>query len=140
MKDPATGEIVEIHCTYDPATRGGDAPDGRRVKGTIHWLAEDQARPAQVRLYDRLFVKAEPDSGEDGKDFLSNLNPESLVIADRARVESALASAGKGTFFQLERLGYFTVDPESAADRLVFNRSVALRDSWARIEKKTRAG
>jgi glutaminyl-tRNA synthetase len=140
VKDPATGEIVEIHCTYDPATRGGDAPDGRKVKGTIHWLAEDQSLPALVRLYDRLFVSAEPDNGEDGKDFLSNLNPASLVIADRARVESALASAGKGTFFQLERLGYFTVDPDSAAGRLVFNRSVALRDSWARIEKKTRVG
>ncbi|MFI5180784.1 MAG: glutamine--tRNA ligase/YqeY domain fusion protein [Thermoanaerobaculia bacterium] len=139
VKDPATGAITELRCTYDPATRGGDAP-GRKVKGTIHWVSAAHAVPAEVRLYDRLFVRADPDEAPPGKDFLSNLNPDSLVVRPGCRVEPALAGRKPFDFFQLERLGYFNVDPDSAAGRLVFNRSVSLRDTWARIEKKSREG
>jgi glutaminyl-tRNA synthetase len=139
VKDPATGAIVELRATYDPATRGGDAP-GRKVKGTIHWVSAAQALPAEVRLYDRLFVRADPDDVEDGKDFLSNLNPDSLVVKTGCRMEPALAGKSPLEFFQLERLGYFTVDPGGAAGGLVLNRSVSLRDTWARIEKKSREG
>jgi glutaminyl-tRNA synthetase len=139
VKDES-GAIVEIRCTYDPATRGGDAADGRKVKGTIHWVSADHARPAEVRLYDRLFVTPEPDTAPEGQDFLSNLNPASLVVSDAARVEAAAAAAPRGTRFQFERLGYFTVDTDSSPARPVFNRSVSLRDSWARIEKKARGG
>ncbi len=138
VKD-ASGTVTEIRCTYDPATRGGDAPDGRKVKGTIHWVSADHARAAEVRLYDRLFVAPEPDVAPEGSDFLSNLNPASLVVSNAARVERAAADAPPGAFFQFERLGYFTVDPDSGPERPVFNRSVSLRDSWAKIEKKTSA-
>ncbi len=134
----ASGEVTEIHCTYDPETRGGDTPDGRKVKGTIHWVSADHSRAAEVRLYDRLFLTSEPDVAPEGKDFLSNLNPASLVVSNAARVEAAAADAPSGAFFQFERLGYFTVDPDSASGRPVFNRSVSLRDSWAKIEKKAR--
>jgi glutaminyl-tRNA synthetase len=137
VKDPATGAVAELRCTYDPATRGGDAP-GRKVKGTIHWVSEPHALPAEVRLYDRLFVRPDPDEAPEGKDFLSNLNPESLVVRTGCRVEPALAALRTLDFFQLERLGYFGVDPDSGAGALVFNRSVSLRDTWARIEKKGR--
>jgi glutaminyl-tRNA synthetase len=134
----ASGVVTEIRCTYDPATRGGDTPDRRKVKGTIHWVSADHSRAAEVRLYDRLFLTPEPDVAPEGQDFLSNLNPASLVVSNAARVEAAAAGAPPGAFFQFERLGYFTVDPDSAPGRPVFNRSVSLRDSWAKIEKKAR--
>ncbi len=140
VKDPATGAITELHCTYDPATRGGDTPDGRKVKGTIHWVSAAHGLPAEVRLYDRLFSTPNPDEAPAGKDFLANFNPESLVVRTGCRVEPALAATKRGDFFQFERLGYFTVDPDTAPGGLVFNRSVSLRDSWAKIEKKSRAG
>lgn len=135
VKDEQTGEIIELHCTYDPATRGGDAPDGRKVKSTIHWVSAAHAIEAEVRLYDRLFLKENPDDVEPGVDFLSNLNPESLEILKSARVEPSLANATPGSIFQFERQGYFNVDPlDSAPGRPVFNRTVSLRDTWAKIE------
>ena len=134
VKD-SSGTITEIRATYDAATKGGEAP-GRKVKGTIHWVSAAESLPAEVRLYDRLFTAPNPDDAPEGKDFLSNLSPESLVVRGGARVEPALAALPAGTAFQLERTGYFVVDPESAPGRLVFNRSVSLRDSWGRIEKK----
>ena len=140
VKDPATGVITELRCTYDPATRGGEAPDGRKVKGTIHWVSAAQALEAEVRLYERLFSNPNPDEAPEGRDFLANLNPGSLVVRTGCRVEPSLASARAGGFFQFERVGYFTVDPDTAPSRLVFNRSVSLRDSWGKIEKNARAG
>ena len=140
VKDPATGVITELRCTYDPATRGGEAPDGRKVKGTIHWVSAAQALEAEVRLYERLFSNPNPDEAPKGRDFLANLNPGSLVVRTGCRVEPSLASARAGGFFQFERVGYFTVDPDTAPSRLVFNRSVSLRDSWGKIEKNARAG
>lgn len=145
VKDERTGEILEVHCTYDPATRGGDAPDGRKVKATLHWVSAAHAIPAEVRLYDRLFLKENPDEVEEGKDFLSNLNPNSLEILTNCFVEPSLADAPvpKGTetpaFYQFERQGYFCVDPDSARGKLVFNRSVGLKDTWAKIEKTLQA-
>ncbi|MBC7358043.1 glutaminyl-tRNA synthetase [Desulfacinum infernum DSM 9756] len=136
VKDPATGEISEIHCTYDPATRGGWSPDGRKVKGTIHWVSARHAVPARVRLYDRLFTRENPNDVEEGKTFLDYINPESLVELDHCLVEPSLQGARPGSRYQFERLGYFCVDiRDSAPDRLVFNRTVSLRDSWAKIEK-----
>ena len=140
IKDPATGAITGLRCSYDPATRGGEAPDGRKVKGTIHWVSAAQALEAEVRLYDRLFSNPSPDEAPEGKDFLANLNPDSLVVKTGCRIEPSLASARPGGFFQFERVGYFTVDPETAPSRLVFNRSVSLRDSWGKIVKNARAG
>jgi glutaminyl-tRNA synthetase len=125
------GEIVEIHCTYDPATKGGNAPDGRKVKATLHWLSAEHAKRAEVRLYDRLFVVPEP-----GKDFLSALNPDSLKALDNCYVEPALAEAKLGEHYQFERIGYFCLDPDSTADKPVFNRTVTLRDTWAKIQQK----
>jgi glutaminyl-tRNA synthetase len=135
-KDPATGQIIEVRCTYDPATRGGDAPDGRKVKGTIHWVAADRAVSAEVRLYDHLFAKPDPDDVPEGQDYLVNLNPASLVILNGAKLEPSLAEATAGSRFQFERLGYFCVDKESLPGKLVFNRSVTLRDTWAKMQKK----
>lgn len=136
VKDEQTAEIVEVHCTYDPETRGGSTPDGRQVKGTIHWVSAAHALPAEVRLYDRLFLKANPLEVEDGRDFKANLNPNSLETLTSCRVEPGLADAAPGSFHQFERLGYFCIDPvDSAPGALVFNRTVALRDSWAKIEK-----
>ena len=136
IEDPQTGEVVELHCTYDPATRGGDAPDGRKVRGTLHWVSAAHALDATVRLYDRLFTKLDPDEAEEGEDFTSNLNPESVEVLTSCRVEPSLASAMAGTRIQFERQGYFCVDPSSStAGPLVFNRTVPLRDSWAKIEK-----
>jgi len=133
------GEIVEVHCTYDPDTRGGNAPDGRKVRGTIHWVSAGSALPAEVRLYDRLFDRPDPDRVDrEGRDFLSNLNPDSLEIVE-AYVEPSLAAASPGDRFQFERTGYFCVDPDSVAGRPVFNRTVPLRDSWAKLEKQARA-
>ncbi|HHQ48166.1 MAG TPA: glutamine--tRNA ligase/YqeY domain fusion protein [Acidobacteria bacterium] len=135
----ADGEVVEVHCTYDPETRGGNAPDGRRVRGTIHWVSAAHAIPAEVRLYDRLFDRPDPDRvDEEGEDFLANLNPASLETVE-ARVEPSLAGAAPGDRFQFERTGYFCVDPDSTAGRPVFNRTVPLRDSWAKIEKQARS-
>jgi len=131
-KDPATGEIVELRCTYDPATRGGDAPDGRKVKATLHWVSAAHAVDAEVRLYDRLFNVEEPGKVED---YRSVLNPSSLEVVPHAKVEPSAATAPPGTRFQFERIGYFSVDPDSTPDRPVFNRTVTLKDTWAKIEK-----
>jgi len=131
------GEVVEVHCSYDPATRGGNTPDGRKVKATIHWVSAAHAADAEVRLYDTLFSKPDPNQTEEGKDFLSNLNPNSLEIVPRAKLEPSLAKAAVGARFQFERLGYFCLDPDSAPGKPVFNRTVALKDAWAKIEQKT---
>ena len=128
------GEVVEVHCTYDPATRGGNAPDGRKVKSTIHWVSAAQALDAEVRLYDNLFTKEDPESGE--ADFTTYLNPKSLEVLSHAKLEPFLAGAAPLSRYQFERLGYFCVDPDSAPEKLVFNRTVALRDTWAKIEKR----
>jgi glutaminyl-tRNA synthetase len=136
VKDPKTGAVVELHCTYDPQTRGGNAPDGRKVKGTIHWVSAAHALEAEVRLYDHLFTKPDPDDVPEGSDYRVNLNPNSLVVLKSCRVEPGLATAVSGSRFQFERQGYFNVDPvDSSAQALVFNRIVSLRDTWAKIEK-----
>ena len=131
IKD-AAGEVVELRCTYDPETRGGQAPDGRRVRGTIHWVSAQHAPDAEVRLYEHLFTSDRPD---DDDDFMTTLNPSSLEVVRDAKVEPGLADAGRGERFQFERLGYFTVDPDSQPGALVFNRTVSLRDTWAKIRK-----
>ena len=130
VKD-ASGEITELRCTYDPATRGGDAPDGRRPKATLHWLSAEHAVPAAVRLYDRLFTR--PDPGADGDPF-ADLNPDSETVLEECQVESALAALPVGETVQFERLGYFCADPDSAPGRLVFNRTLGLKDTWAKIQ------
>jgi glutaminyl-tRNA synthetase len=135
VKD-AGGNIVELHATYDPATRGGDAPDGRRVKATLHWVSAAHAVPVEVRLYDRLFSVEDPEAVPEGKTFLENLNPHSLDVLRDAQAEPGLASAAAGTRVQFERLGYFVVDPDSRAGALVFNRTVGLRDTWARLSQR----
>ncbi len=131
----ADGEIIELHCTYDPATRGGDAPDGRKVKSTLHWVCAPQSLPAEVRLYGHLFTKENPDDVAEGADFTSNLNPDALQVLDNCYVEPSLADAEPLGRYQFERLGYFCVDPDSTAGRLIFNRTVTLRDTWAKIQK-----
>lgn len=136
IKDEEIGEVIELHCTYDPETRGGAAPDGRKVKGTLHWVSAAHALEAEVRLYDRLFTKANPDDVPDGFDFTVNLNPNSLETLTECRVEPSLAGAEIGSRYQFLRLGYFCVDPDSSAGKLVFNRTVSLRDTWAKIEKR----
>jgi glutaminyl-tRNA synthetase len=136
IKD-ANGEIAELRCTYDPATRGGDSPDGRRVKATLHWVSAQHAVPATVRLYDRLFSVEDPERVEPGKSFVDHMNPDSLEILTNCPVEPGLASASPGTQVQFERLGYFAVDAiDSRPGALVFNRTVSLRDSWAKIAGK----
>jgi glutaminyl-tRNA synthetase len=130
------GEVVEVHCTYDPATRGGNTPDGRKVKSTIHWVSAASAVDADVRLYEHLFTKENPDETEEGDDFISNLNPNSLEVVAAAKVEPSLANVSAGTRYQFERLGYFCVDPDSKPGKPVFNRTVALKDTWAKVEKK----
>jgi glutaminyl-tRNA synthetase len=131
------GEVVEVHCTYDPATRGGNnPPDGRKVKSTIHWVSAAHAVNAEVRIYENLFSKEDPNQTEPGQDFTANLNPNSLEVLTDAELEPSLANAAPGSRFQFERLGYFCVDPDSAPGKPVFNRTVALKDTWARIEKK----
>jgi glutaminyl-tRNA synthetase len=130
----AAREIEELRCTYDPATRSGDAPDGRKVKATIHWVSAPHARDAEVRLYDRLFLSEDPGAG--GRDFLSELNSSSLEVLNGCKLEPSAASAPPGTRFQFERIGYFCVDPDSSPDRPVFNRTVGLKDTWARIKGK----
>jgi glutaminyl-tRNA synthetase len=132
VKDGA-GEITELRCTYDPATRGGDAPDGRRVKATMHWVSAAHAVPVEVRLYDRLFSVEDPENAPEGKTFLDYLNPHSLEVLGGAQAEPSLAGATVGTRVQFERLGYFCVDSDSRPGALVFNRTVSLRDAWAKI-------
>ncbi len=134
-KDKQSGEVVELHCTYDPATRGGDSPEGRKVKATLHWVSAKHALEAEVRLCNHLFIKEDPTNVEDGADFKSSLNPNSLEILASCRVEPSLAGATPGSWYQFERQGYFCVDPDSSAGKIVFNRTVPLRDTWAKIEK-----
>jgi len=132
----ASGEVVEVHCTYDPATRGGNAPDGRKVKATIHWVSAAHAIDAEVRLYDKLFTKPYPNQVEEGQDIAANLNPDSLEVVTQAKLEPSLATAAAGSRYQFERLGYFCADPDSAPGKPVFNRTVALKDTWAKMERK----
>src|SRR5690349_4179408 len=137
VKD-ASGNVVELHCSYDPATRGGNAPDGRKVKSTIHWVSAAHAIDAEVRLYDTLFTREDPNEVPEGQDFTVNLNPNSLEVVTGAKIEPSLRDAAPGSRYQFERLGYFAVDPDSTPDKPVFNRTVALRDTWAKIEKAQR--
>jgi glutaminyl-tRNA synthetase len=130
------GEVVEVHCTYDPRTRGGDSPDGRKVKATLHWVSAAHAFPIEVRLYDRLFSAADPERAVDGGTFIDALNPDSLEVLRNCQAEPGLAAARTPDRFQFERLGYFCVDPDSTPGALVFNRTVSLRDTWARIEQR----
>jgi len=138
VKD-AAGNIVEVHCTYDPASRGGDSPDGRKVKSTMHWVSAAHAISAKIRLYGNLFAKPDPYEVAEGQDVLDNLNPNSLEIVTGARLEPSLANAKLEDRYQFERVGYFCLDPDSTPGHLVFNRTLALKDSWAKIEKKTGA-
>jgi glutaminyl-tRNA synthetase len=141
VKDEETGEVVELHCTYDPATRGGNAPDGRKVKATLHWVSADHALEAEVRLYDHLLLDAGADGGagdgEEGEEgnLKARLNPDSLEVLASCRVEPGLAGAAPGSRYQFERQGYFCVDPDSAEGQIAFNRTVSLRDTWARVQK-----
>ena len=133
------GEVVEVHCTYDPATRGGNSPpDGRKVKATIHWVSAAHAIDAEVRNYETLFSKEDPNQTEQGQDFTTNLNPQSLEVLTNCKLEPSLANAAIGSRYQFERLGYFCVDPDSKPGKPVFNRTVALKDTWAKIEKGQR--
>jgi len=137
IKDDKTGQVVELRCTYDPETRGGHAPDGRKVKGTIHWVSAPHAYNAEVRLYDHLFAKPNPDEAPEGQDFKANLNPSSLEVLGDCKLESSLATAAPGSRFQFERLGYFCVDTvDSKPGNPVFNRTVTLRDTWAKVRKQ----
>ena len=133
VKDPRTGEIVELRCTYDPATRGGDAADGRKVKATLHWVSAAHALDVEVRLYDRLFNSENPGAAGD---YRTDLNPASLEVVPHCKIEPGVAGAAPGTRYQFERVGYFCVDPDTTPDRLVFNRTVTLKDTWARIEAR----
>jgi glutaminyl-tRNA synthetase len=136
VKDDQTGEIIELHCTYDPRTRGGDSPDGRKVKATLHWVSAARAIDAEVRIYEHLFLKSDPEDVEEG-DFTKTLNPDSLTTITSCKLEPGLAEAKFGMLFQFERQGYFCLDPvDSTQGNLVFNRTVALKDSWAKIEKE----
>jgi glutaminyl-tRNA synthetase len=136
VKDEKTGEVLEVHCTYDPATRGGDSPDGRRVKSTIHWVSAAHAIDAEARLYDNLFTCENPGEVPEGQDFTANLNPNSLEVVRGCKLEPSLRAAAPGARYQFERLGYFCVDLDSKPDGLIFNRTAALRDTWAKIEKR----
>jgi len=138
VKDPVTGEVTELRCTYDPATRGGDAPDGRKVQGTLHWVSAAHAVTAEVHLYDHLFTRENPNDVEEGRHFTDYLNPESLEVLGDCRLEPSLAATAPGSRFQFERMGYFCADlKDSQPGRPVFNRSVTLRDTWAKIAKKS---
>ena len=140
VKDPATGEVVEVRCAYDPATRGGDSPDGRSPKATLHWVSAAHAVPAEVRLYDTLFTKRDPNELEEGEDWLANLNPKSLEAISEARLEPMLAEAAPGSRWQFERMGYFVADAKhSRPGAPVFNRTVTLRDVWTKLQKTGRA-
>jgi glutaminyl-tRNA synthetase len=137
VQKSADGSLIEVHCTYDPASRGGNSPDGRKVKSTMHWVSAAHAISAEIRLYDKLFSKPDPNDFEEGQDILDNLNPNSLEILTSAKLEPSLATAKLEDRFQFERVGYFCLDPDSAAEKLVFNRTLPLKDSWAKIEKKS---
>jgi glutaminyl-tRNA synthetase len=130
------GEVIEVHCTYDPASHGGNSPDGRKVKSTIHWVSAAHAVDAEVRIYENLFTKENPNDVEEGQDFTANLNPKSLEVVRSAKLEPSLANAAIGSRYQFERLGYFCVDPDSKPGKPVFNRTVALKDTWAKVERK----
>ncbi len=135
VKDTA-GNVTEVHCTYDPATKGGDAPDGRKVQGTIHWVSARTALDCELRLYDKLFTVPDPDSAPEGQDFTSVLNPESLTVVNGAKIEKSVGDDPVGSRYQFERTGYFISDPDSRPGSLVFNRTVSLRDSWAKVQPK----
>jgi glutaminyl-tRNA synthetase len=132
------GNIMELHCTYDPATRGGNAPDGRKVKSTIHWVSASHAIDAEVRFYENLFTKENPNDFDEGQDFMANLNPNSLEVLLDCKIEPSLRGGIIGTRYQFERLGYFTVDHDSSPEKLVFNRTIGLRDMWSKIERRDR--
>jgi glutaminyl-tRNA synthetase len=136
VEKDAAGNVTEVHCTYDPASRGGNSPDGRKVKSTMHWVSAAHAISAEIRLYDKLFSKPDPYDFPEGGDIFDNLNPNSLEILTEAKLEPSLDSAKAGDRFQFERVGYFCVDPDSTDGKLVFNRTLALKDTWAKIEKK----
>ena len=139
IRDPASGRVTEIHCTYDPDTRGGNTPDGRKVKSTLHWVSAAHAKPCEVRLYDRLFKSEHPEDVPEGVDYKTNLNPDSLITV-QARIEPALAAAARETRVQFERKGYFFADPlDSREGAPVFNRIVTLKDTWSKLAK-TSAG
>ena len=138
VEKDAAGNVVALHCTYDPATRGGDAPDGRKVDATLHWVSAQHALDAEVRLYDHLFTQDNPLDVPEGTNWMKNVNPNSLTVNSNAKVEPSLASAKSGKIVQFERLGYFCVDPDSKAGKLVFNRTVTLKDTWAKIAKKNK--
>jgi glutaminyl-tRNA synthetase len=138
-KDPNSGEILEVHCTYDPASRGGNSPDGRKVKSTIHWISASHALDAEVRIYDTLFTREDPDDVPGGQDFTANLNPNSLEVVTHCKLEPSVANAKAGDRYQFERLGYFCVDSDSKAGTMVFNRTVALKDTWAKIERREKS-
>ena len=135
VKDPATGEVVEIRCTYDPATRGGNTPDGRKVKSTIHWVSAAHAVDGEARLYDNLFLTPNPNQENESNDWLANLNPNSLEVVPNAKLEPSLGGVTAGARYQFERIGYFCVDPDTTAQKPVFNRTVGLRDTWAKVQK-----
>ncbi len=132
------GEVVALHCSYDPDTKGGYAPDGRKVRGTIHWVSADHAVPAEVRLYDRLFNVEDPFDVPEGQDFMASLSPDSLSVQNEVQLEPSVRELAVGQTVQFERKGYFCLDPDSADDNLVFNRTITLRDTWARIQSQTR--
>src|SRR5581483_1570590 len=135
VKD-ADGNIVELHCTYDPATRGGNTPDGRKVKSTIHWVSAEHAVDVEVRLYDTLFTKENPDEVEEGQDFTANLNPNSLELLSGCKAEPSLREATLNTPYQFERMGYFRLDADSTSEKLIFNKTIGLKDTWAKVEKR----
>jgi glutaminyl-tRNA synthetase len=139
VKDEKSGDVVELRCRYDPATRGGDAPDGRKVRGTLHWVSASSALQAECRLYDVLFTREDPDDLGAGEDLSACLNPRSLEVLSDCRVEPSLAGASPGSHHQFERIGYFCVDPDSTEATLVFNRTVTLRDTWAKIAKRAKS-
>jgi glutaminyl-tRNA synthetase len=140
VKDDETGEVIELHCTYDPETRGGGSPDGRKVKGTLHWVSARHALDAEIRLYDHLFTKADPFESEEGSDITTDPNPNSLEVLTSCKVEPSLADAEPFARYQFMRLGYFCVDPDTTDRGLVFNRTVTLRDTWARIQRAAKRG
>jgi glutaminyl-tRNA synthetase len=141
VKNPRTGDVTELRCIYDAQTKSGSSHSNRKVKATIHWVSAAHSKTAEVRLYDHLFTKEDPDEFSEGSDWLTNLNPKSLERLDSSRVEPSLASAESGDLYQFERLGYFCVDNvDSKKDALVFNRAVTLRDSWAKIERTQKRG
>jgi len=129
-------EVVELRCTYDPKTRGGNAPDGRKVKATLHWVSAQHALAVEVRLYEQLFTKEDPSDVAEGEDWKASLNPNSLTVLESAQCEPSLANATPGERFQFERKGYFCVDADTTPENLVVNRTVTLRDTWAKVQKK----